>query len=88
MFPGSLCCTRTETNGNAPCSLIPLLYLQYASHDTSRGYVQINSDNSKTILIILASNSMEKKAVKHPMNVQIIKSNYSLRATLCAYHYN
>ena len=45
MFPGSLCCTQTEPNGNAPCSLIfLLLYLQYASHDESHGYVQINSD--------------------------------------------
>ena len=26
MFPGSLCHTQTETNGNAPCSLILLLY--------------------------------------------------------------
>ena len=26
MFPGSPCCTQTETNGNAPCSLI-ILYI-------------------------------------------------------------
>ena len=46
LFPGSLCLTQTETNGNAPCSLIffLLLYLQYASPDKSHGYVQINSD--------------------------------------------
>ena len=44
MFPGSLCHTQTETNGNVPCSLILLLYLQYASRDKLCGYVQINSD--------------------------------------------
>ena len=68
MFPGSPCCTWTETNGNAPCLLISLLYLQYASHDKSRGYVQISSDNSIIILIILANNNMEK-VDKYPSNV-------------------
>ena len=86
-FPGSPCCIWTETNGNAPCSLISLLYLQHASHDKSRGYVQISSDNSIIILIILANNNAEK-VDKYPSNVQIIKSNYCLRATLRMCHYN
>ena len=38
MFPGSPCCTQTETNGNAPCSLIILVF-QYASYKKSRRYV-------------------------------------------------
>ena len=57
MFPGSSCCTQTETNGNAPCSLILLLYLQYASHDKSHGYVQIISDNNNKTTMILVSNN-------------------------------
>ena len=71
MFPGSLCRIRTETNGNAPCSLISLLYLQYASRDKSHGYVQISSDDSIRILIILANNNAEK-VDKYPSNVGIV----------------
>ena len=84
---GSPCHTQTETNGNAPCSLISLLYLQYASHDKLHGYVQISSDNSIIILKILANNNAEK-VDKYPSNVQIIKANYCLRATLHMCHYN
>ena len=44
---------------NAPCSLILLLYLQYASHDKSHGYVQIISDNNnKTTMILVSNNNM------------------------------
>ena len=57
MFLGSLCCTRIETNGNTPCTLISFVYLQHASRDKSCRYVQISSDNSIITLIIIANDN-------------------------------
>ena len=57
MFLGYPCHTQTETNGNALCSLISFVYLQYASCDKSPRYVQISSDNSIITLIIIANDN-------------------------------
>ena len=73
-------CTQTETNGNTPCSLISFVYLQYASHDKSRGYVQVSSYNSTITLIILANSSAEK-VDKYPSNVQSGKSLFESNVT-------
>ena len=61
---------------------------QYASRDKSHGYVQISSDKSIIILIILVIIIALEKAAKYPINVQIVKSNYCLRTILCMYHGN
>ena len=54
-FQAPLCHTQTETNGNAPCSLIFFFtfIFQYASRDKLHGYVQIISDNNKSIIILI-----------------------------------
>ena len=56
---------------------------QYASRDKLRGYVQIISDNNKSIIIILV-----RKVAKYPIDVQTIKSNCCLKATLCVHYGN
>ena len=56
---------------------------QYASYDKSRGYVQIISDNNKSIIIILV-----RKVAKYPIDVQTIKSYCCLKATLCVHYGN
>ena len=51
-FPASLCCTQTETNGNAPC-FTNYFCISVCFYDKSHMYVQNECDKRIIIIIII-----------------------------------
>ena len=69
MFPGSPCCTQTETDGKAPCFTNYFVF-QHAFYDKLHRYVQnkcnkknnnSNSDNEMAIIILKKQSIIHEK---------------------------